>query len=121
MTGKISLEGMEFHAFHGLHDFERESGNYFEVDLTVETDIGVAAEEDLIKGTINYEELYRLVKEEMEIPSHLLEMVANRISERIMQTFTRIETLHIKISKLNAPVGGRCRKASLELFRKRSG
>ena len=39
MIGKICLEGLEFHAFHGVYPHERESGNWFEVDISVGTEI----------------------------------------------------------------------------------
>jgi dihydroneopterin aldolase len=35
MNGRISLEGLEFHAFHGVYPHERESGNWFEVDISM--------------------------------------------------------------------------------------
>ncbi len=31
----ITLERMEFHAFHGCYDLEQQVGNRFEVDLTL--------------------------------------------------------------------------------------
>ena len=67
MTGRIALEGLEFHAFHGVYPHERESGNYFEVDIAVETDFTLAAREDTLEGTVNYELLFRIVKEEINI------------------------------------------------------
>jgi 7,8-dihydroneopterin aldolase/epimerase/oxygenase len=53
MTGKVSLEGLEFHAFHGVYPHERESGNFFEVDISVETDFMLAAVNDDLEGTVN--------------------------------------------------------------------
>ena len=38
MIGKVALEGLEFHSFHGVYPHELESGNWFEVDIAVETD-----------------------------------------------------------------------------------
>ena len=57
MNGRISLEGLEFHAFHGVYPHERESGNWFEVDVSVETNILEGAIRDDLDKTVNYETL----------------------------------------------------------------
>ena len=118
MTGKIALEGLEFHAFHGVYPHERESGNWFETDISVETTFRESVEDDLSR-TVNYETLYQFVKEEMEKPSRLLETVAEKIVERILQELPAVEHVEIKIAKLNPPIGGKCSKASLTLIKKR--
>ena len=113
MTGKISLEGLEFHAYHGVYAHERSSGNKFEVDIIVETEIQDSAFQDDLRGTINYEDLYALVKKEMEKPSKLLETVAHSIAETILKKFTSARNAEVKISKFNPPIGGVCKKASV--------
>ncbi|MFN9862865.1 MAG: dihydroneopterin aldolase, partial [Bacteroidota bacterium] len=75
MTGKVVLEGLEFHAYHGVYPHERSSGNKFQVDISVETVFSDSAFRDELEGTINYEDLYAIVKAEMEKPSKLLEYV----------------------------------------------
>ena len=62
MHGKVSLEGLEFHAYHGVYAHERSSGNKFEVDIFVETDFDESAFRDELAGTLNYEDLYVVVK-----------------------------------------------------------
>jgi dihydroneopterin aldolase len=119
MTGRVALEGLEFHAFHGVYPHERESGNFFEVDITVETDFTRAAIKDDIAGTVNYETLFRIIKEEMEEPSKLLETVAEKIVNHVMDALPPVSMVELKISKINPPIGGKCRKASVSLIRKR--
>ena len=119
MTGKISLEGLEFHAFHGVYPHERESGNWFEVDIAVHTDIREGTIGDDLFNTVNYETLYQFVREEMEKPSKLLETVAEKIVERVLQDLPAVEQVEIKISKLNPPIGGKCKKASISFLKKR--
>jgi dihydroneopterin aldolase len=121
MIGKICLEGLEFHAFHGVYPHERESGNWFEVDISVDTDIGEGAMQDDLGETVNYETLYAFVKEEMEKPSKLLETVAGKIAERVLLHLPAVFQVAIKIAKINPPIGGKCKKASVSLLRKRDG
>jgi dihydroneopterin aldolase len=117
MRGKISLEGLEFHAYHGVYPHERSSGNKFEVDVVVETDIHDSAFQDDLTGTINYEDLYALVKAEMEKPSKLLETVAHSIAESVLKKFSTAKIAEVKISKFNPPIGGVCKKASVVVTR----
>lgn len=119
MTGRISLEGLELHAFHGVYPHERESGNWFEVDISVETNILEGAIEDNLEKTVNYETLYQIVKEEMEVPSKLLETVAEKIVARVINDLRQVEMVDLKIAKINPPIGGKCRKASLWIQKKR--
>ena len=118
-TSKIYLDDMRFCAYHGVMEQERRVGGEYSVSLTVEADLADAARTDDVADTINYAELYELVKREMTVPSKLLEHVAGRIGQRAMETFERITTLTIKVTKLNPPMGADCKGASVEIKVKR--
>lgn len=79
---KIYLKNVRFHAYHGVLPQETQVGNDYVVNLDVSYDFSRAMETDELAGTLNYAELYELVKQEMEIPSKLLEHVAGRIGKR---------------------------------------
>jgi dihydroneopterin aldolase len=119
MTGRIALEGLEFHAFHGVYPHERESGNWFEVDISVETDFTSAAVADDLSGTVNYELLYRIVKDVMEKPSKLLETVAFNIVEDVFRELPAVQSIDLKIAKVNPPIGGKGRRASVQVVKQR--
>jgi len=113
--GKVALEGIEFFAYHGYYEEERKIGNKYEVNIEVDTDISLAAEEDTLTGTVNYEVLYKIIQDEMVIPSKMLEHVGNRIITKIMTEFQQIQSVTIEISKYNPPVKGVCRKAKVTM------
>ena len=119
MTGKVALEGLEFHAFHGVYPHERTSGNWFEVDICVETDFTDGAAKDELAGTVNYEVLFDIIKKEMEQPSKLLETVAEKIVQDVLKELPAVIQVELKISKINPPIGGKCRKASISIVKKR--
>ena len=119
MIGRIVLEGLEFHAFHGVYPHERESGNFFEVDIAVETDFSKAAATDELLGTVNYETLFKIVKDEMEQPSKLLETVAEKVANDVLEVFPNVVSVEFRISKLNPPIGGKRRKATVSLVKTR--
>jgi len=68
---KITLEGLEFFAYHGYYDEEQKIGNKYSVDLTVYADLSEAAAEDKLSKTINYETLYNLVLAEIKKSARL--------------------------------------------------
>jgi len=115
--GKIEIEGMEFYAFHGHFKAEQVVGNRFLVDLTLISDSSEAAKSDNLADAMDYQIAYRIVKEEMQIKSHLLEHVAQRIIDRLYIECPSIEKAKIKLSKLNPPMGGEIEKVSVTLER----
>ena len=115
MIGRVILEGLEFHAYHGVYPHERSSGNKFEVDVEVETQFSASAFQDDLSGTINYEDLYSLIKSEMEKPSKLLETVGHAIAVRTLETFPTALSVAVNISKFNPPIGGVCKKATVSV------
>ena len=115
--GVIEIEGMEFYAYHGHFAEEQIVGNRFIVDLTLSTDCSKAAKSDDLEDALNYLAVYQIIKEEMEIKSHLLENVAERILCKLYSKFETIEKAKVKISKLNPPMGGQIRKVSVTLER----
>lgn len=117
--GKIALEGIEFFAYHGYYEEERKIGNKYEVNIEVSTDLTLAANDDTLSGTVNYEVLYKIIQDEMMIPSKMLEHVGKRIVSKIMNEFEQIHSATIEISKFNPPVKGVCRKAKVTMTQSR--
>lgn len=113
MVTKIVLEKMRFHAFHGVMQEETIVGGEYEVTLSLDVDFSKAMETDDLEGTINYAVVYDLVKEEMHLPSKLIEHVAGRILKSVKQCFPQIEEMEVKVSKLNPPVLGEMEKATV--------
>ncbi len=111
----ISIEGMEFFAYHGCFKEEQIIGTKFRVDLFLETDTTTAENSDNLYDTVNYLSVYQVVKAEMEIKSKLLEHVGRRILNRVLDEFPLIINARIKIKKLNPPLGGKMDFVALEL------
>lgn len=112
---QISIEGMEFFAYHGCFKEEQIIGTRFMVDLFLETDTQEAELADDLHKTVNYQAVYGFVREEMAVKSKLLEHVGRRILNRIRNEFPQVTACRIKISKMNPPVGGVVDRVSIEL------
>ena len=115
MESLIRLNKMKFHAFHGIMEQEKRVGNTFIVDLELILDLSKASETDDVSDTINYAEIYEIVKNEMEISSNLLEHVAGRILRRIKKEFPVIKKLEICLAKVRPPMEGEVESAAIEM------
>ena len=117
MAGIIELEGMEFYAYHGYYAFEKQVGARFMVSATIHTDCVQAGKSDRLEDALNYQRVYDIVREEMAVPSALLEHVCSRILDRLYDSFPVIEQATVKLSKMNPPMGGQIEKVSVQLTR----
>lgn len=111
----ISIEKMEFYAYHGCFEEERKIGTWFNVDLSLEVDTSKAEKSDNLEDTVNYQSVYQVVKEQMMMPSHLLENVARRILDAIGRQFPAVSYAWIKVKKMNPPLGGVMESVSVEI------
>lgn len=110
---------MEFHAFHGVMEHENQLGNTFLVSIRMEINTEIAGKTDDLHDTLNYQSVYNVVKNEMIISSKLIEHIGQRILDSVFNKFPEIETLEVKLSKLNPPLGGKVESVSVELKKNR--
>ena len=115
MSSKIYLRNVRFHAFHGVLPQEGIVGNDYLVNLVLDYDFSSAMKTDDLQGTLNYAEVYRKVREEMAVPSKLLEHVAGRIAHRLFSDFPEIQKLQLSITKVNPPMGSDSDGAGVEV------
>ncbi len=106
---------MEFHAFHGCFKEEQITGNSFVVDIFMETDTSKAEYSDNLEETINYADVYELIRKEMAIKAKLIEHVGRRIIDVVLKAYPQIAFVEVKVAKLNPPVGGRVHSVCVTL------
>jgi dihydroneopterin aldolase len=111
----ISIENMEFFAYHGCFEEEQIIGNRFLVNLEITTDTAAAERSDKLTDTVNYQRVYQVIGKEMEIKSKLLEHLARRIMDAVKREFPEITSMELKVSKLNPPIGGKVECVSVSL------
>ena len=115
MSSKIYLRNVRFHAFHGVLPQEGIVGNDYLVNLVLDYDFSSAMKTDDLQGTLNYAEVYQKVREEMAVPSKLLEHVAGRLAHRLFSDFPEIQKLQLSITKVNPPMGADSDGAGVEV------
>jgi len=102
MMYSIHLDKMIFYAHHGVHDEETLAGGEFEVNVTIH--FLPAAPVKILSDTLNYVDVYQVIKERMAHPVHLLEVLAEQIIADIHQMDNRINSISIEIKKLHPPI-----------------
>jgi len=116
--GKIKINNIRVHAWHGCLKEESIIGSDYSVDLEVGANLSNAAKTDKLNDTVDYVHLNNIVKEEMAIKSKLLEHVAKRILDRIFLELPLVHNAEVSVSKINPPIGGDVESVSVILASK---
>ncbi|MFN0176973.1 MAG: dihydroneopterin aldolase [Saprospiraceae bacterium] len=106
----VVLEGMRFHAFHGVYPEEQLLGAEYVVNVEVQTGIALAAKTDSIEqATVNYETVFQICMAEMAQPRKLLETVVTKIIQRMKRQFPQMKGIKVQVRKLNPAIGAKMR------------
>jgi len=116
---KIEVTGIRIFAYHGCLDEETRIGTNYEVNLAVWADLSTSAKTDKLKDTVDYVALNHIVKEEMAIPAKLLEVVAQRIIDRIFANHPLVEKAEVAVSKLSPPINGDVERVTVSFGKSR--
>jgi len=100
----VELNNLQFYAYHGLYDFEREKGGEFIVNIKIEsTDKNKYT--DLL-DVVNYEDIYRIVNQQMIASKNFIEEVARLILEDLKIQFSNANYIEVKLTKCAPPIPG---------------
>src|SRR5205809_3273523 len=100
---KIKLSDLRFHGFHGVHEEETKTGGDFAVSMVVyfnPENIPVRH----LDETIDYAQLYEVIKQRMQKPTKLLETLVTEIAIQVLNKFSSVEEVMVDIKKLNPPI-----------------
>jgi len=117
--GIVKVENIRVFAYHGCLKEETKIGSDYRVDLEVEADLQKSAKSDVLKDTVDYVFLNRIVREEMLKPTHLLETVAKRILIRVLKESPMVKKATVWVGKLNPPIGGDVEKVTIIMTEQR--
>jgi dihydroneopterin aldolase len=119
---RLSLLGMRFEARHGVHDWEKETAQPFEVDLILHADLEPAAARDELAATIDYGALHALVRDIVERRSFdLIEALAGAIADAALAATdpAMVDTVEVRVRKPKAPIDGAFDTVEAALTRRR--
>lgn len=113
----LLMNNMQFHAYHGVYKQENVVGNTYLVDLKLGMDLSKACKTDQLESTLNYASVFDEINLVMKTPCKLIEHLAENICQRLRECFEKIQTIEIKVTKVNPPITGQLDSVSVILFR----
>ncbi|MCL5033757.1 MAG: dihydroneopterin aldolase [Bacteroidetes bacterium] len=103
----IRLNNATFYAYHGVLTNEQVSGGKFEVDVEMFGDFTQAALSDRLKETVDYQKVYKSIKElVIEKRFYLIESLGTQIADSILNNFSLLNRVVVKVRKHTPQVGG---------------
>ena len=103
--GSVIIKNLRVHAYHGVLEQEHKVGNDYVISLRAEYDMTKACVSDDVNDALNYASLCNEVLALMKDTSALLERVAYKIGDRLINKFPQIKTITINLIKVNPPMG----------------
>ena len=100
----VELNNLQFYAYHGLYDFEREKGGEFIVNVKIESTDNIKYTH--LADVVNYEDIYRIVNHQMVSSKDFIEEVARLILEDLKNQFMDAIYLEVKLTKCTPPIPG---------------
>ncbi len=100
---RISLDKLVFFGYHGLYAEEKKLGNTYIVDVLIDFTAKKSIIDNL-EQTIDYVQVYALIKKWMSIPTPLLETLVGNMADDILKEQLLAEKVMVKITKQHLPI-----------------
>ena len=100
---RISLDKLVFFGYHGLYVEEKKLGNTYIVDILIDFTPKPSGINHL-EQTIDYVQVYALIKKWMDIPTPLLETLVGNMADDILKEQLLAEKVMVKITKQHLPI-----------------
>lgn len=117
---KICLKGLRFYACHGIFAEEKKRRQLFTVNIELGLDISLAAASDSIEQSVDYGQIYLIVRQAVENNCfNLLETLAEYIADLLLQNHM-VKSVHVEVEKNNACYEGQFFSALVAIDRGRN-
>ncbi|GAB6992587.1 dihydroneopterin aldolase [Paenibacillus pini] len=117
---KMIMSRMEYYGYHGVFAEERKLGQRYYIDLELEMELRAAGESDDLNLTVNYAEVHEVVKKVVETESfQLIEALCERIASVVLDTYTSINAITVKVTKPHPPFDIHFQGVTIEMRRTR--
>ncbi|MDX2215441.1 MAG: dihydroneopterin aldolase [Oculatellaceae cyanobacterium bins.114] len=119
MTDTIQLTGIRAYGYTGYFSEERTLGQWFEVNLTLWTDLSKAGRSDRIEDTYDYRKGVKATQELIRTSKFLL---IERLVEAIAEIFladAEVEQVQVRLTKVAPAIPDFIGQVSVEILRTR--
>ena len=117
---KIIVKGLKVFAFHGVNPEEQENGQLFILDMEAHANLNKACQTDNLEDTVSYAKILKTAQRVMTAQKDfLLERVAQRVAQALLEEYDRLEIVDITIKKPNAPINADFEYTAVNIIRGR--
>ncbi len=110
----VSVENLKLFAYHGIYPEEQKLGNWFLLDIDLAYKIGEQQTIQL-EETVNYVQVIDLATQRMCTKENLLENVLANLKADLLENFSFLQAIKLKITKLQAPIASFTGQVSVSL------
>ena len=104
---KIILSNLGFYGYHGVLEAEKVLGQKFFIDMELFLDTKEAGRTDDMTKSVSYAEVYDVTKDIVENRRFdLIEALAENIACEVLNKFTLLNSIMVRVKKPEAPVSG---------------
>lgn len=115
--GSIRIAGLRALGRHGVLPEEQQRSQPFDVDITIEADLAVAARTDDLETTVDYGSVISSVAEIVETRSYaLLEALAGAIADVVLAR-PGVDAVTVEVRKVRPPVAAHVDSVGVRLRR----
>jgi dihydroneopterin aldolase len=117
---KIVMTGLQFYGYHGVFPEENAIGQRYQVDVELLLPLDKPGLSDRVEDTVNYAEAYEVIRQIVEGQVFkLIEALAEHIAAALLQTYTSINEIIVRVLKPHPPVKMFFDGVRVEIHRKR--
>jgi dihydroneopterin aldolase len=120
MSDMIFVNGLAFHAYHGVAEHEGRVGQTFVLDLVLEIDLAKAARSDKVADTASYDDIVAVARRAFcAQPFKLVEAAAGAVAEALLGAFAQVTRVWITVRKPHAPIAATFHDVGVTIARAR--
>ena len=121
MTDRIVLTNLQVDGVGGVHAWEREAPQPWEIDVELELDLARAGTTDDLPATIDYGPVARIVKAVIEERGfRLIEAFAAAIAAELLAAYPSVDAVVVRVRKPAVQLAVPVDHAAVELVRRRT-
>ena len=117
---KIIIKDLKLFCYHGVNPEEKEFGQNFVFDIEAKLDLSLPCKSDDVNDTVSYAKMIKTVRRVAQCQKdNLLEKVAQRVADAILDEYDKIKSVKILLKKPEAPIKADFSYVAVEIKRER--
>ena len=122
MSDQVFVRGLSLHAYHGVMQHEAKVGQTFQLDLTLDIDLGEASRSDRLAHTVGYDQVVDIASRAFCAKRYrLIEAAAGAVADAVLERFRQVVGVRVTVHKPHAPIAATFADVGVTIARNRRG